>query len=91
MTETRWWSVRPAQNKKPATYSCPLCGRNLPALRPHMLITPDDDGSRRRHAHTDCVMRAREAGRLPTKGEWRRTQPRPPSLWSRIVGRLRSR
>ena len=28
--KARWWSVRRAQNRKPATYRCPLCG-GLPA------------------------------------------------------------
>jgi hypothetical protein len=75
----RWWSVRRAQNRKPATYRCPLCHRYLPALSEHMLLIPEGDTSRRRHAHTECVLAARKAGRLPTRGEWLRTQPRPPS------------
>ena len=29
----RWWSMRPAQNLKPATYRCPLCGRPRAFLR----------------------------------------------------------
>jgi hypothetical protein len=53
-----------------------------------MLISPEGDSSRRRHAHTECVMRARRAGRLPTREEWLKTQPRPPSLWSRVIARL---
>ena len=84
----RWWAIRPAQNRKPATYRCPLCGKRLPALSEHVLIWPEGDKTRRRHAHTECVMRARKAGRLPTEGEWRATQPRPPSLWSRLRARL---
>jgi hypothetical protein len=79
----RWWYVRRAQNRKPATYRCPLCHRYLPALSEHMLVIPEGDSSRRRHAHTQCVMTARKAGRLPTREEWLRTQPRP-------KGRLRS-
>jgi hypothetical protein len=80
----RWWSMRRAQNRKPATYRCPLCGNHLPALSEHMLIAPEGDSSRRRHAHTKCVLAARKAGRLPTQEEWRRTQPRPPSIWARL-------
>jgi hypothetical protein len=87
----RWWSIRRAQNRKPATYRCPLCGRHLPALSEHSLIVPEGDGRRRRHAHTDCVLAARKAGRLPTREEWMRTQPRRPSLWRRAVDRLRPR
>jgi hypothetical protein len=83
-----WWEVRPAANRKPATYRCPICGRHLPALSEHMLLFPEGDHSLRRHAHTACVMRARAAGRLPLKEDWQATQPRKPSLWRRL--RLRS-
>jgi hypothetical protein len=70
----RWWTIRPAQNRKPSTYRCPLCGNQLPSLQAHMLITPEGDPSRRRHAHSACVMTARNQGRLPTQGEWRKAQ-----------------
>jgi hypothetical protein len=86
----RWWTVRRAQNRKPATYRCPLCGRQLPALSEHMLIFPEDDKSRRRHAHTRCVMEARRRGELRLREDWLRTQPRPPSLWRRLLGRIKS-
>ncbi|HUO74691.1 MAG TPA: hypothetical protein VMU39_28230 [Solirubrobacteraceae bacterium] len=84
----RWWTMRRAQNRKPATYRCPLCGRHLPALSDHMLIAPEGDTSRRRHAHTECVLSARRAGRLPTREEWLKTQPRPPGLRRRISERI---
>ena len=84
----RWWSMRRAQSHKPATYRCPFCGRHLPALSEHVLIAPEGDSSRRRHAHTACVLAERKAGRLPSEEEWRRTQPRPPSLWQRLRARL---
>jgi hypothetical protein len=83
----RWWSMRPAQNLKPATYRCPLCDNHLPALSEHVLIAPEGDKSRRRHAHTECVLEARREGRLPSEEEWRRTQPRQISLWRRLRGR----
>ena len=70
----RWWTIRPAQNRKPSTYRCPLCGNQLPSLQAHMLITPEGDSSRRRHAHSACVMTARKQGRLPTQAEWRKEQ-----------------
>lgn len=89
MPEPQWWEIRPAQNLKPTTYRCPLCGRRLPSLSPHMLLKPEGDGSQRRHAHTACVMAARERGRLPTRDEWRATQPRPPSWWRRLTRRGR--
>ena len=84
MANDRWWTVRRAQNLKPATYRCPFCGNQLPALSEHMLIAPEGDSSRRRHAHTECVLRARKRGRLPTRQEWLDTQPRKPSLWQRL-------
>jgi len=52
-----------------------------------MLIAPEGDTRRRRHAHTECVLKARARGQLPTREEWRRTQPRPPSLLARLLRR----
>lgn len=66
----RWWSVRRAQSRKPATYTCPFCGEYLPALSEHMLVIPEGDAGRRRHAHTECAIGARTAGRLPSRDEW---------------------
>ncbi|MGA2927440.1 MAG: hypothetical protein ABSG43_15890 [Solirubrobacteraceae bacterium] len=85
----RWWLVRRAQNRKPVTYRCPLCGQHLPALSEHMLIVPEGDSSRRRHAHAECVLAARRQGRLPTKAEWRRREPGPASWWRRVIERVR--
>lgn len=70
MTEARWWELRRAQNLKPATYTCPLCGELLPSLSDHVLLFPEGDHSRRRHAHMECVQRARERGELPSRSEW---------------------
>jgi hypothetical protein len=81
--------MRRAQNRKPATYRCPLCGRRLPSLSEHVLLLPEGRSAGRRHAHTACVLRARRAGRLPTRDEWRKTQPRAPGLWTRLRARLR--
>ena len=63
----RWYAIRPAGSTKPATYRCPLCGQRLLALSQHMLVVPEGNPSRRRHAHTACVMRARRTGRLPLR------------------------
>ncbi len=84
MPQARWWTLRPAQNRKPATYRCPLCGGLLPSLSEHMLIVPEGDSSRRRHAHTACVMRARRAGGLPLREE---VEQPGPSWWRRILHR----
>ena len=80
----RWYAVRPAQNRKPATYRCPLCRGFLPALSAHMLVLPEGDPSRRRHAHTQCVANARGAGRLPLREE---VEPRRPGLLARLLRR----
>jgi hypothetical protein len=80
----RWYAIRPASNRKPATYRCPLCGRHLPALSEHMLVVPEGDAARRRHAHAKCVMAARRDGRLPLREE---VEPRPPGLLARLFRR----
>jgi hypothetical protein len=82
-----WWAIRRAHNRKPANYRCPLCGYQLHAMSEHSLLTPEGDSGRRRHAHTECVLVARKAGRLPSYNEWRKTQPRRPGLLTRLIGR----
>ena len=84
--DARWYAIRPAHNTKPATSRCPLCGNHLPALSEHMLVVPEGDASRRRHAHSACVMRARKAGRLPLRED---VEPRGPGVLARLVARLR--
>jgi hypothetical protein len=69
MPDARWWTLRRAQSLKPATYRCPFCGEYLHAMSEHVLIAPEDDASRRRHAHLECVRAARQEGRLPTRDE----------------------
>jgi hypothetical protein len=87
LEKARWWSIRPVRSRKPATYRCPLCGYHLHAMSDHVLIAPEGDGERRRHAHSECVAAARRAGRMPSQSEWQATQPRPPSLWRRLLRR----
>ena len=57
--EARWWTLRPAQSLKPASYVCPFCDGMLHATSDHTLIAPEGDVSKRRHAHTECVLEAR--------------------------------
>ena len=83
----RWWAIRPAQSRRATTYRCPLCGYRLHAMSAHTLIAPEGDVQRRRHAHTECVVAARKAGRLPTYDDWRATQPRRPGLLRRLLRR----
>ena len=73
-----WYSIRPVRSLKPATYTCPLCGKQLHAMSDHLLIAPEGDVSRRRHAHTECVARAGLRG-----------APRRPGLLSRAATLLR--
>ena len=83
-----WWAMRRAQNSKAATYRCPLCGHRLHAMSEHVLIAPEGDAERRRHAHSECVLAARKAGRLPTRDEWlEATGQRRPGLLARLLRR----
>jgi len=50
----------------------------------HVLIAPEGDADRRRHAHTECVLAARQAGTFMTYDDWRRTQPHPRGFLSHI-------
>ena len=77
MATARWWELRRATNRKPATYTCPLCGKRLLAMTEHALIVPEGDASKRRHAHTECVAAARARGGLPTQSEYKRAQRGP--------------
>jgi hypothetical protein len=74
--QARWWTARRAQNRKPATYRCPLCGELLPALSEHILLMPEGDPRGRRHAHSACVLAARRSGRLPFREDYERAQQR---------------
>jgi hypothetical protein len=87
MPPADWYSVRRAVNAKPSTYRCPFCGDRFPALIEHVLVAPLGDTTRRRHAHTDCALRARAEGSLPSHEEWKATQPKPPRWWSKLLGR----
>ncbi len=77
----KWWTIRAAQNLKPATYRCPFCGRHLPALSEHALVMPEGDARRRRHAHTACVLAERRAGRLPLREEVEPARTSPIRRW----------
>lgn len=66
MEEARWWAVRRAESKKPATYRCPFCEELLHAMSDHLVIAPEGNADRRRHAHTECVLAARTAGTFRT-------------------------
>jgi hypothetical protein len=52
-----------------------------------MLIAPEGDTRRRRHAHTECVVTARQRGELVLRDEWLMSQPRRAPLWRRVLGR----
>jgi hypothetical protein len=49
-----------------------------------MLVLPEGDASRRRHAHARCVMSARRDGSLPLREE---IEPRRPGLLARLLRR----
>jgi hypothetical protein len=81
LEQADWWTVRRVSSRKPATYRCPLCGYRLHAMSDHVLIEPEGDATRRRHAHAECV----RAANLPSASDWRATQPRRPGLRSRVA------
>jgi hypothetical protein len=81
--QPRWWELRPAQNLKPKSYLCPLCDQYLHAMSEHVLLLPEGDASRRRHAHTECVAGARKAGRLPSRSEWKKESRADKPFWRR--------
>ena len=76
--------MRRAQSQKPTSYRCPFCDRQLHAMSEHLVIAPEGDVDRRRHAHTECVLAARKAGTFRTYDDWRETQP---GLLSRLFRR----
>jgi hypothetical protein len=51
-----------------------------------MLVLPEGDPGRRRHAHSACVLDARRAGRLPLRED---TEPARPGLFARLLRRRR--
>jgi hypothetical protein len=53
----------------------------------HVLIAPEGDASRRRHAHLECVAAARRAGTFLTYDDWRAAQPRGRGLLARLLRR----
>ena len=71
MESARWWAARRASTLKPATYRCPFCAELLHATSDHVVIAPEGDVNRRRHAHLECVAAAHARGELKTYDEWR--------------------
>lgn len=74
LPDARWWTLRRAQSFQPKSYTCPLCGKQLHAMTDHVLVAPEGDVERRRHAHPQCVREARAAGRILTQDEWKARQ-----------------
>ena len=88
-SEARWWTMRRAQSAKPATYRCPFCGELLHAASEHALVAPEGRVDERRHAHLECVLAERRAGRLPTEDEAAAAaREQRPGKGAGIVGRL---
>jgi hypothetical protein len=59
-------------------------------MKAHVLVLPEGDASRRRHAHTECALAEKRAGRLPSRDEWLATQPRKPGPFARLLGKTRT-
>jgi hypothetical protein len=67
----RWWTARRASSAQPRTYRCPFCDELLHASSEHVVIAPEGDVERRRHAHLACVQAERTAGRFAFEDEWK--------------------
>jgi hypothetical protein len=52
----------------------------------HVVVAPEGNVERRRHAHAECVAAAHERGAFTTYEEWRRMQPSR-SLLDRLLRR----
>jgi hypothetical protein len=85
--DAEWWDVRMARNPSGAIYTCPLCDGPVHSATEHMLVTPEGNSERRRHAHMDCVREAISTDRLTV-----RTQPEDqrPKWFRRARRRWRS-
>ena len=79
--------MRRAHSRQAATYRCPFCGRHLHAMSEHVIIAPEGDVDRRRHAHAECVAAARAVGTFRTYDDWRAAQPHRPGFFSRLFKR----
>lgn len=90
MNEPRWWTLRRAQSTRPATYRCPFCDELLHAMSEHVVIAPEGDVDRRRHAHLECVRAERAAGRLALSDELRSDEVERGSRLRRVLGRRSS-
>lgn len=93
LPEADWYTARHAQSFQPKSYTCPFCRQQFHAMSDHVLLSPEGDPGRRRHAHSACVRIARAEGLLPTREEWLRNRPREPGggggggLLGRLLGR----
>src|SRR5688500_12581771 len=87
--EASWWAVRRAQSERPATYRCSFCDELLHAMNEHLVIAPEGNADRRRHAHTPsacsrhgrpelsgCTTTGRRAAN-PARARKRRERSRP--------------
>jgi hypothetical protein len=59
-------------------------------MKAHVLVLPEGDVRRRRHAHTACALAEKRAGRLPSRDDWLATQPRKPGRLARLFARTRT-
>ena len=82
--DARWYAIRRAgrrsRRRTAARCAAATCRRSASTCS----WCPRATRSRRRHAHTKCVMRARKAGRLPLREE---VEPRRPGIFARLLRR----
>src|SRR3954471_16829616 len=89
-SKPRYWTMRRAHSTRPATYRCPFCGELLHAMSEHVVIAPEGNVERRRHAHTECVGAERAAGRFRLYDDVRSAEAGPDSRPRRGFGRRSS-
>ena len=53
-------------------------------------MLPEGDARRRRHAHTECTLAEKRAGRLPSREQWLQTQPQRTGRFARLFSKSRA-
>ncbi len=53
-------------------------------------MLPEGDSRRRRHAHTECTLAEKRAGRLPSREQWLESQPQRTGRFSRLFAKSRA-
>lgn len=66
--DAQWWTMRRAHSLRPATYRCPLCGREL-----HAMFALPEGALAHAFGQFQCLVESGSAV-MPTLDEWRATR-----------------